>query len=186
MINFVLPFTYQFKHRFSSFSVFLQLKNSASFYLEPALYLTLYCQNMKQIKILFISLLFVALLGSAYAWFFVWNKPQQNIQQASAISINATDLFNAYSLNEVEANQTYIDKVLAVTGEVSNVGTNSEGKTVVMLKSDDLMFGVNCTLEEDAQVKNGETITLKGLCTGYLTDVVLIRCYKIDNAKVQL
>lgn len=32
---FVLPFTYRFKHRFSSFSVFLQLKNSASFYLEP-------------------------------------------------------------------------------------------------------------------------------------------------------
>lgn len=141
---------------------------------------------MKQIKAILFSLLFVALLGSAYAWFFVWNKPQQNIKQASAISINATDLFNAYSLNEVEANKTYIDKVVAVTGEVSNVGKNSEGKTVVLLKSDDLMFGVNCTLEEAAPVKNGETITLKGLCTGYLTDVVLIRCYKMDDAKVQL
>jgi len=137
-------------------------------------------------KAILISLLFVALLGSAYAWFFVWNKPQQNIKQASAISINATDLFNAYSLNEVEANKTYINKVVAVTGEVSNVGTNNEGKTVVLLKSDDLMFGVNCTLEEAAPIKNGETITLKGLCTGFLTDVVLIRCYKIDDARVQL
>jgi len=137
-------------------------------------------------KAILISLLFVALLGSAYAWFFVWNKPQQNIKQASAISINATDLFNAYSLNEVEANKTYINKVVAVTGEVSNVGTNNEGKTVVLLKSDDLMFGVNCTLEVAAPIKNGETITLKGLCTGFLTDVVLIRCYKIDDARVQL
>ena len=141
---------------------------------------------MKQMKAILISLLFVALLGSAYAWFFVWNKPQQNIKQASAISINATDLFNAYSLNEVEANKTYINKVVAVTGEVSNVGTNNEGKTVVLLKSDDLMFGVNCTLEVAAPIKNGETITLKGLCTGFLTDVVLIRCYKIDDARVQL
>lgn len=137
-------------------------------------------------KAILISLLFVALLGSAYAWFFVWNKPQQNIKQASAISINATDLFNAYSLNEAEANKTYINKVVAVTGEVSNVGTNNEGKTVVLLKSDDLMFGVNCTLEVAAPIKNGETITLKGLCTGFLTDVVLIRCYKIDDARVQL
>ncbi len=141
---------------------------------------------MKQIKAILIALFFVALLGSAYAWFFVWNKPQQNIKQASAISINATDLFNAYSLNEAEANKMYIDKVIAVTGEVSNVATNGEGKTVVLLKSDDLMFGVNCTLEEAASIKNGETITLKGLCTGYLTDVVLIRCYKTDDAKVQL
>jgi hypothetical protein len=141
---------------------------------------------MKQMKAILISLLFVALLGSAYAWFFVWNKPQQNIKQASAISINATDLFNAYSLNEAEANKTYINKVVAVTGEVSNVGTNNEGKTVVLLKSDDLMFGVNCTLEVAAPIKNGETITLKGLCTGFLTDVVLIRCYKIDDARVQL
>ena len=137
-------------------------------------------------KAILISLLFVALLGSAYAWFFVWNKPQQNIKQASAISINATDLFNAYALNEMEANKTYINKVVAVTGEVSNVGTNNEGKTVVLLKSDDLMFGVNCTLEVAAPIKNGETITLKGLCTGFLTDVVLIRCYKIDDARVQL
>jgi flagellar basal body-associated protein FliL len=141
---------------------------------------------MKQIKAILISLLFVALLGSAYAWFFVWNKPQQNIKQAAAININATDLFNAYSLNEAEANKTYIDKVVAVTGEVSNVSTNSQGKTVVLLKSDDLMFGVNCTLEEAAAVKNGETITLKGLCTGYLTDVVLIRCYKLNDTNVQL
>lgn len=141
---------------------------------------------MKQKKAILISLLFVALLGSAYTWFFVWNKPQQNIQQASAISMNATDLFNAYSLNETEANKTYINKVIAVTGEVSNVSTNAEGKTVVLLKSDDLMFGVNCTLEEAAPIRNGETITLKGLCTGFLTDVVLIRCYKIDDAKVQL
>jgi hypothetical protein len=141
---------------------------------------------MKQMKAILISLLFVALLGSAYAWFFVWNKPQQNIKQASAISINATDLFNAYFLNEAEANKTYVNKVVAVTGEVSNVGTNNEGKTVVLLKSDDLMFGVNCTLEVAAPIKNGETITLKGLCTGFLTDVVLIRCYKIDDARVQL
>lgn len=126
------------------------------------------------------------MLGSAYTWFFVWNKPQQNIKQATAISINATDLFNAYSLNEKEANKNYIDKVVAVTGEVSTIATNSEGKTVVLLKTDDLMFGVNCTLEENTVVKPGETITLKGLCTGYLTDVVLIRCYKMNDAATQL
>lgn len=136
-------------------------------------------------KTFLISLLCIVVVGGSCVWFFVWNKPQQNIQQASAISINATDLFIAYSLSEAEANKNYIDKVIAVTGEVSNVSTNTEGKTVVLLKSDDLMFGVNCTLEETTPIKTGETITLKGLCTGYLTDVVLIRCYKINNTNMQ-
>jgi hypothetical protein len=42
------------------------------------------------------------------------------------------------------------------------------------------MFGINCTMEEkDGNIKEGDEVVLKGICTGYLTDVVLIRCYKI-------
>jgi len=118
-------------------------------------------------------------MGSAYAWFFVWNKPMQDVKNAKAISVPATVIFNEYSANEKTANTKYIDKIVEVTGEVNSVSKNSEGKTVVLLKTDDLMFGVNCTMEDDAQVKTGEQISIKGICTGYLTDVVLIRCYKI-------
>jgi len=133
---------------------------------------------MKKIKTIVLLIVAIALLGSAYAWFFVWNKPQQNVKSATPIPVQATTLFNEYSTNEKTANAKYIDKIVEVSGTVSSISKNSEGKTVVLLKTDDLMFGVNCTMEENTELKEGETVSLKGICTGYLTDVVLIRCYK--------
>lgn len=133
---------------------------------------------MKKTKLILILLVSAAVIGSAYAWLFIWNKPQMNIENKEAVRIAAVDLFNEYSTNEANANATYIDKIVEVTGVVNSVSKNSEGKTVVMLKTNDEMFGVNCTLEKNVVIKEGETVSLKGICTGYLTDVVLIRCYK--------
>ena len=136
---------------------------------------------MKKIRIIIFLIIIFTLLGSAYAWFFIWNKPQQNIKAAKATRVQAAILFSEYSTNENTANSKYIDKVVEVTGEVNSISKNTEGKTVVLLKTDNLMFGVNCTLEEDAPITEGETISIKGICTGYLTDVVLIRCYKTSK-----
>jgi tRNA_anti-like len=135
---------------------------------------------MKKFKIPIVLLLLAVIAGGIFAWFFYWNKPQQNIKDASSVAVSANELFTNYSTNEQKANQSYIDKIVAVTGEVSSLTKNSEGKTVVMLKTNDPVFGVNCTMEQDAVMKTGETITLKGICTGYLTDVVVIRCYKVN------
>lgn len=125
----------------------------------------------------FILLIAVAL----YVWCFIWNKPQLNVAAAGGIKVAAVALFNAYSSNEQSANANYLEKILEVSGEVTSVTRNTEGFTVVLLKTDDPMFGINCTLEQkDVTLKEGDTVTLKGICTGYLTDVVLIRCYKIN------
>lgn len=119
--------------------------------------------------------------AAAYVWFFVWNKPQTNVANADGIKIAATALFSAYNSNEQIANQKYLEKILEVSGEVTGVNKNAEGLTVILLKTDDPMFGVNCTLEQkNVQVKEGDTILLKGICTGFLTDVVMIRCYKVN------
>lgn len=134
---------------------------------------------MKKLKIPIVVLVLTAVAGVAYGWFFYWNKPQQNIKAAASITVSAIELFNLYSTNEQKANQSYIDKIVQVTGEVAAVTKNTEGKTVVLLKTNDPLFGVNCTMEEEADMKMGETLTLKGMCTGYLTDVVIIRCYKV-------
>ncbi len=133
---------------------------------------------MNKIKTILFLIVAIALLGSAYAWFFIWNKPQQNIKNATGIQVQAAAIFKEYNSNEKTANAKYIDKIVEVTGVVNSVSKNAEGKWVVMLKTGDLMFGVNCTMEEDVQIKEGEAVSLKGICTGYLTDVVLIRCYK--------
>ncbi len=117
-------------------------------------------------------------IAAAYIWLFIWNPAPPSIEETKAISIDAVTLFNAFSQNEKKANADYLDKVLQVRGEVTNITTNADGLTVILLKTDDMMFGINCTMEEKtSSIKTGDQVTLKGLCTGYLTDVVLIRCH---------
>lgn len=135
---------------------------------------------MKQMKIILLAVVILAAIAAGYVWLFIWNKPQTNVEQAKGIQVEAKLLFQSYSSNEQQANATYLEKIVEVTGEVTTVSTNAEGFMVVLLKADDPMFGINCTLEQkDVVIKEGETVTLKGICTGYLTDVVLIRCYKV-------
>jgi hypothetical protein len=133
---------------------------------------------MKKIALLILVLL---LAVAAYVWFFVWNKPKTDVKVETAIKTDAVALFNEYSTNEQSANQKYLEKILEVAGIVTSVNKNAEGQTVILLKTNDSMFGINCTMEEkDVVLKEGDAVTLKGICTGYLTDVVLIRCYKIN------
>ena len=128
-------------------------------------------------------ILFLLVLAAAFAFIYIkWNKPPVNVVDESGIRINAINLFREFSENEPLATKNYNGKVLEVTGIVSSTAINLEGKTIVQLQTDDLMFGINCTMEKDPGIINeGETVTIKGICSGFTTDVILIHCYLIKN-----
>ncbi|NCU03111.1 MAG: hypothetical protein GXC73_03915 [Chitinophagaceae bacterium] len=113
--------------------------------------------------------------------YYAWNKPHEDIEHSSGIQLTATDLFRAFSEQEKQATEKYSGKVLEVTGIVSAVTVNQQGNSIISLQSDDLMFGINCTMEKATTVKKGSTVTIKGLCSGFTTDVILIRCYLINK-----
>ena len=105
---------------------------------------------------------------------YVWNKPQRDVQDEKAVAIAAVAIFDSFTMNETKANELYLNKAIQVTGEVSEFKKNQDGKAVVYLKSTDPVFGVNCTFKEDpGPLEKGTTITFKGICTGYLSDVII-------------
>ena len=121
-------------------------------------------------------------IGLGIVAYLIYNKPHQNMQKAEAdMKVNAEELFSAFASDETAANEKYLDKVLAVTGEVKSVNTSEEGTVTITLNAGSEMFGVTCELDalsEHAKTdfQPGETITVKGICTGMLMDVVLVRC----------
>ena len=131
-------------------------------------------------KLLGIGLLLALIAGGI--GYFMYNKPHQNMENAKAdVVLDARELFTAFEANETEANQKYLDKVVKVSGLVKEVSTDEEGNVSVTLESGSEMFGVICqmdnlTKQEKTDFKIGEQVTLKGICTGMLMDVVLVRC----------
>jgi hypothetical protein len=132
---------------------------------------------MKKIGIIGVLL---AILGTAIGGY-LYNKPHSDMANAkAAYTTTATDLFAEFEADETTSNNKYLGKIIEVTGTVQEV-KNENGKTSVTLEGGGMMFGILCQLDDFSQPKRtdfntGETITLKGQCTGMLMDVVLVRC----------
>ena len=120
--------------------------------------------------------LVLAVIGAGIGYY-MYNKPADKMASMTIHeTTSAAQLFQSYESDEAAANQKYLDKVVAVKGEVVKTMTEG-GQTTVFLDTGDLLATIMCQMEtaDAASPKKGSTITIKGLCTGYLTDVVLVR-----------
>lgn len=130
--------------------------------------------------IVWITLTALAVATASVFW--LYNKPHQTADQKPFVTLSATELFKAFESDETSANQNYLDKVIEVHGEVSEVSQDMDNHTIILFKSSDPIFGIRCTLENNTiHPKPGDTIHLKGICKGYLSDVVLTHCIPVKS-----
>jgi hypothetical protein len=133
---------------------------------------------MKTKKII-IGILVLGIL-SAFVAYKMYNKPHLNVGEASAdISISAEKILGDFSADEMTANLKYLEKIIEVKGVISELNIEKQ-KGIITLKTTDDFGSVLCHLSEEATKKMsvfqvGEIITVKGICTGYLMDVILIK-----------
>ena len=110
----------------------------------------------------------------ALAAYKMYTKPHRSVEAENAIVITATDLFDAFEKDEPLANKIYLNKVLEVTGRVSEVSENLDEKKIIVLETSHMIFGVRCTMADSAvSLPVGAQATIKGICTGYLSDVII-------------
>jgi hypothetical protein len=118
---------------------------------------------------------FVAFLAGLLIY--SYSKPTRNVAKESGIPVTATELYAQFTSDHSQANAAYLNKVLQVSGQVLTIKNSPYAGPVVILSTGDPLFGIACSLnmvEPSAKpVKPGEKITVKGVCTGYLSDVVL-------------
>lgn len=127
---------------------------------------------MKKWQRAIIWLLVVVLLGFGIMKGYVYylnNKPHRDVKNEQGIGITADSLYKAYSTNETLADSLYTNKAIQVSGEVLKVSKDDNNQISVELKTSDSTVTVNCKFKEDpGEIKPGNTITFKGICTGFL------------------
>ena len=132
-------------------------------------------------KLLLVAILLAVIGGSV--GYYMYNKPVDKMASLTVSeTVTAEKLFQDYEGDEDSANQKYLDKVVVVSGEV--VKTSKDGdKATIALDTGDLLANIMCQME-DKNVdlpEDGSQVSIKGLCTGYLTDVVLIKGIIMNN-----
>jgi hypothetical protein len=144
-------------------------------------------------KTIILSVVGIAAIGAAIA-IYLYNKGPVDVKNSGGLKIEAVELYQAFSKDSSAAKQKYTgtagsDKILEVSGTVSQMTRNPQQETIVLLKTGVEGASVNCTLEGDAgATKEGDRVVVKGICKGMgesvpemgiLGDVYLSRCYLV-------
>jgi len=127
-------------------------------------------------KIIIVIALITAIAFSAYYYIFIYSSNNhRQVQSETAIAITSDSLVAKYQADEKLANSLYLNKAVAVTGNLLSIDKNQEGKTTLVIGRSDSFSNVSVTLTNNAPItqKVGAPITIKGLCTGALSDVVI-------------
>lgn len=140
--------------------------------------------NKKKYLLLFVTVIMLAAAGLGY---YLYNKPAIDVQNAKGKKVSATELYLKFSADSATAKSNYVNKILEVSGIVTQILENQQHQQVVMFKTNTDGAAVNCTLEGPAgDLKAGHTVGIKGICNGMgegepdlgiMGDVYLVRCY---------
>ncbi|MDF1550559.1 MAG: hypothetical protein P1P88_22245 [Bacteroidales bacterium] len=136
-------------------------------------------------KIAAFGLIFLTIIGIfIYYLGFYAERPDIYSEQTEQ-KISATELFNKFEQDENQANATYIDKIIEVSGTIAEIQKNQDNNLIIILRENDEMFGVICTMKEHKLDTNNtntrDKISIKGICKGYLSDVILNDCIIIKE-----
>lgn len=119
----------------------------------------------------------LALIAAAYGYY-EYNRPVKGIENDKTEAIiEAKKLLEEYTTDEASANKLYYDKIIEVKGTVSKIETTDTGSAVYLNADNDLSF-IICEMERSTDastIKEGDVVTIKGKCTGYLSDVILVQ-----------
>ena len=94
--------------------------------------------------------------------YFTYNKPHKDFNKApSQFTIESKKLISFYQNNSEDANTKYLDKIILITGTITDLEEN-----IIILDN-----GIVCTLDPsqkiDDQIYMGSKISIKGRCIGY-------------------
>ncbi|PQJ78366.1 OB-fold protein [Polaribacter porphyrae] len=131
----------------------------------------------------FLLIVFVLILINTYHYIiplFVDSSEKNLKNETVAFTIHSNDLLRAYSKNEEKTDTIYTNKIIEVIGTVKEISFLNSRNTVI-LQSNSNTFGVICDVnsaekEKIKTLKENQKIIVKGLCKGFLKDVILLNC----------
>ncbi|MEL7533699.1 MAG: hypothetical protein AAFN10_20470 [Bacteroidota bacterium] len=100
------------------------------------------------------------------------------LERLPELSVNANNIYRDFCEDEAYARQTYLDKVIEVSGILHSVEKAADGKLSLILGFESRTGQLRCELDQEdypnlGDLKIGEVITLKGFGRNYLFEVVM-------------
>ncbi|MBK8956431.1 MAG: hypothetical protein IPM34_12885 [Saprospiraceae bacterium] len=109
----------------------------------------------------------------------IYNKEHADLTATKAdFKLGATELLQEFETNEESAQTKYLNKIIAVSGQIKEI-QQVESKTIWILETENPLSSIQCEMDPRFLEKSknagvvGNKVTLQGLCSGKLMDVVM-------------
>jgi len=134
-------------------------------------------KKSKMKKLIIIILILGA--GAGSYGYYLYNKPRSGVSDMkTAFTLDAKSFYSEYNTDENSANAKYLGKVIEVSGKIRSIDIDDRGTMNIAIETGE-MGAVNCQFEKKDKmpsVVEGNMVNVKGVCSGYLLDVVLVDC----------
>lgn len=126
--------------------------------------------NRKKLKSIILAVIIVAFAFAGGIWYVFTQRFTDTTKEKADYTINAFDLINEFKKNDSLANKKYAEKIITVTGLVTEV---EAADTTVNIKMADTTSGSYAifafqqqNLTEAKAIKEGDKVSIKGSCSG--------------------
>ncbi len=128
----------------------------------------------------------VAVVGGIFA-LKEYNRGAADVADMTSVAkLPASELLAEFAADEVAATARFVgttEQAIEVSGPIRSMEDADDGKVNVVLETDDALAGVVCEFaaaDVPETWRAGSEVTVKGICTGMLMDVVLVRCVPVQ------
>ena len=139
---------------------------------------------MKRRKLL-IAIVLVLIAGAATYGLNEYTRTHPDTESLkSTVKTSALRLVEEFENDEKSATEKYADKVITVNGQIIKIEKeDTAGK--ILLGERESMAGVLCEFDNRNksklhQLREGQEVKVKGVCTGMLMDVIMVRCVLME------
>ena len=137
---------------------------------------------MKKLLAFALSLCLIVTLFSACV---INIRDDDESDKKDPVKVTAEDLMNAYEENEVAAKKKYEDKLIDVTGTITDISATLSDQACVTLSAGGFGRFIKCYFEDDdtiddvAKLEKGQAVTIRGEC-----DDLLLLGISVDDCTV--
>ncbi len=133
---------------------------------------------MKTKHLIIIIVLLLVIAGGGVGLYKFTAKPKDASAKKADFELSANELISAFEQDEQAANAKYLDKVIIVSGKVSEISEEN-----ILLGEEPSV--INCGMSNNASFSDvavDDLLKIKGICTGYdmLFGVGLIKCVVVE------
>lgn len=126
--------------------------------------------NIKQKRMIFSGVVVLIGIAALSIWYIFTVKFGDINDQKPVYSVKALDLITEFTKNDSLSNKKYAEKIVAVTGVVTEVEPADSSINIKMgdtLSGSYVIFAFQQQhLKEAAVIKKGDSISIKGSCSG--------------------